>query len=341
MIQHDQLIGLCDEIAALVRLDLPLEEALRNRSHDLPARLGNRVRELVDRLESGQSLSEALQKEPNFPPVYAAVVEAGLESGNLAGALEQIAHNLRMLRDSRNFLQGAMLYPMFVFTVLLLLFSLVTHKLVPTFVDFYNSFSIELTCLHSLAFIQNCLGPIELLFVPLLWGMYGIWCFRSKRSVFLILRTPLLFFWLRTANRNLAQATFAQMTALLIRSGLPFPRALSLSFQSIGVSVSEPELEQQLHSLKQKNLTTNRLLYPLSNLVNWTLGISDQTILLSGLDQYAELHTFQAKNNLERLESWLPVMLLFLLGGIILAAYFLAIIFPYGYLLYQLSNYHV
>ncbi|MDR0610898.1 MAG: type II secretion system F family protein [Planctomycetaceae bacterium] len=342
MIQHDQLIGLCDEIAALVRLDLPLEEALRHRSHDLPARLGNRVRELADRLESGQSLSEALQKEPDFPPVYAAVVEAGLESGNLAGTLEQIAKNMRILRDSHNFLHGAMLYPMFVFTVLWFIFCIVSYQCLNVFISFYDSFSIELSYLNFLKLILNTLDQyyiFGLAIVPvLLWGVYGILCYRSKRSTLLTLSTSPLFFQLRNANRHLTQAAFAQIAALLIRSGVPLPRTLLLSFQTVGISVSESELEQQLHAIKNKNLNTNEFQYPLSYLVNWTLGIPDQTILLSGLEQYAELHTFQAKNNLERLEFWLPVLLLFLLGGAVLAVYFLSIVFPYGYLLYQLST---
>jgi type II secretory pathway component PulF len=341
MIQHDQLIGLCDEIAALVRLGLPLEDALRHRSHDLPVQLGNRVRELATRLESGQSLSEALQKEPDFPPVYAAVVEAGLESGNLSGTLEQIAKNMRILRDSRNFLQGAMLYPMFVFTVLWFIFCIVGYKCLIVFANFYDSFSFKLSYLNSLISILNTLNQcyiFGLAIVPvLLWVVYGVWCYRSKRSTLLTLSTSPLFFWLRNANRNLAQAAFAQIAALLIRSGVPLPRTLLLSFQAIGISVSESELERQLHAIKNKNLNTNEFRYPLTYLVNWTLGIPDKTILLSGLEQYAELHTFQAKTNLERLELWLPVLLMLLLGGAVLAVYFLSIIFPYGYLLYQLS----
>ncbi|MDR3198963.1 MAG: type II secretion system F family protein [Planctomycetaceae bacterium] len=345
MIQHDQLIGLCDEIAALVRLNLPLETALRYRSGDLPVRLGNRVRELADRLESGQLLSEALRKDPNFPPVYAAVIEAGLESGNLTGALEQIAQNLRILRDSRNFLQGAMLYPMFVFTVLWFLFSIVATKCLTVFIDFYHSFSFKLSYLETLALILNPLNQyridLGLLIVPvLLWGVFIFWCVRSKRSTLLTLRTPPLFFWLRNANRNLTQTAFAQIVTMLIRSGLPLPRTLLLAFQTVGISVSESELEQQLHSVKnrQPQPSSSKKLLPLNHLVNWIFSVSDQTVLLSGLDQYAELHKFQAENYLKRLEFWLPVLLLFLLGGIIFAAYFLAIIFPYGYLLYQLSG---
>ncbi|MDR1964473.1 MAG: type II secretion system F family protein [Planctomycetaceae bacterium] len=339
MIQHDQLIGLCDEIAALVRLDLPLEEALRHRSGDLPARLGNRIRELADRLESGQSLSKALQQDPNFPPVYAAVIEAGLESGNLTGTLEQIAQNLRVLRDSRNFLRGAMIYPMLVFSILWLVLSCVFFKITLVFLDFYEDFSFQLSYLESLSFLRNC--PVEyylagMVTVPvLLWVCYGFWRFRSGRSTLLTLRNPP--FWLRSANRSLTQATFAQIVALLIRSGLPLFRTLSLSFQTVGLSVSEAELERQFNAIKSRNHNTNPNQYPLNNLVNWTLGIPDRTILLSGLDQYAELHTVQAKNNLERFELWLPVLLMFLLGGAVFAAYFLAIIFPYGYLLYQLS----
>jgi type II secretory pathway component PulF len=344
MIQHDQLIGLCNEIAALVRLNLPLEKALRSRSGDLSVRLGNRVRELADRLESGQLLSEALRKDPDFPPVYAAVIEAGLESNNLTGALEYVSQNLRMLRDSRNFLQGAMLYPMFVFTILWLIFSLVVFKCLPVFIDFYNSFSIKLSYLETMMSLLNRLDQFSifgLIIVPiLLWGVYGVWCFRSKRSTLLTLRTPPLFFWLRSANRNLTQSTFAQIVAMLIRSGLPLPRTLTLGFQAVGISVPESELEQQLHAVqnRQPQPSGRKKLLPLNHLVNWIFGISDQTVLLSGLDQYAELHTFQAENYLKRLEFWLPVFLMFLLGGVVLAAYFLAIIFPYGYLLYQLVD---
>lgn len=341
MIQHDQLIGLCDEIAALVRLNLPIEQALRDRSGDLPARLGNRIRELADRLESGQSLSEALRKDADFPPVYAAVVEAGLESGNLTATLEQIAQNLRILRDSRNFLQGAMLYPIFVFTILWLIFWLVSFQCLRIFTNFYHDFSIKLSYLESL---MSFLGSLEKchifcsVIVPILiWVAYGIWCVRSQRSTFLTFRLPLLFFWLRTANRNLAQATFAQIVGLLIRSGLPLSRTLLLGFQTVGISVSESELESQLHAVKNRQPFSGQKQLPLNRLVNWIFGVSDRTILLSGLDQYAELHTFQAKNYLERLEFWLPVLLMFFLGGAILVAYFLAIIFPYGYLLYQLS----
>ncbi|MDR2116423.1 MAG: type II secretion system F family protein [Planctomycetaceae bacterium] len=343
MIQHDQLIGLCNEIAALVRLNLPLEKALRYRSEDLPVRLGNRVQELATRLESGRLLSEALREAPDFPPVYAAVVEAGLESGNLTGALEYITKNLQILRDSRNFLQGAMLYPMFVFTVLWLIFSFVTFKCTMVFIDFYNDFSFKLTYLETLSSILNywdyryCI--LDLLVVPVFfWGVYIFWCFRSKYSTLLTFRTPLLFFWLRTANRNLTRATFAQIVAMLIRSGLPLPRTLLLSFQAIGISVSESELEQRFHEVKNRQLSGEKKYLPLNHLVNWILGVTDQTVLLSGLDQYAELHTFQAENNLKRIEFWLPVLLLFLLGGLVMVAYFLAIIFPYGYLLYQLCE---
>jgi type II secretory pathway component PulF len=232
---------------------------------------------------------------------------------------------------------------MFVFTILWLIFWLVGFKCLSVFVNFYNDFSIKLSYLEPLLSVLNFLEEGYLfgsVIVPvLLWGVYGVWCFRSKRSIFLTFRTPLLFFWLRTANRNLTQATFAQIVALLIRSGLPLPRTLLLGFQMVGVSVSESELEQQLHSVKNRQPSNGKKRLPLNRLVNWIFGVSDQTVLLSGLDQYAELHTFQAKNYLERLEFWLPVLLMFLLGGAVLTAYFLAIVFPYGYLLYQLSSF--
>ncbi|MDR0869541.1 MAG: type II secretion system F family protein [Planctomycetaceae bacterium] len=143
MLPQDQLISLCDETAALVRVGVPLEPALRNRSTGLPNQLGSRIRELSEKLESGQSLSDALKNDPMFPLVYASVIESGLESGNLAGALELLAQNLRLLRDARRFVVGAMLYPLLVFSVAWLMLTVVWFKLGHVFADFFSGFFVH------------------------------------------------------------------------------------------------------------------------------------------------------------------------------------------------------
>lgn len=344
MIKQEQLIGLCDEIAALVRLDLPLEEALRTRSRDLPKHLGDRVGKLAERLDSGETLSNALENDKEFPPVYAAVVRAGLESGNLSGTLEQLAKSLQILRNSKDFLLGATLYPMFVFSVLWILLSWVLVGLGPVYADFFEDFSFTLPLIEHLRFCREhtaeFLGGMATVLL-LLWTSYGIWCYRSSRSTLLTFQPPRWFFWLRSANRDLACASFARIMILLLRSGLPLPKALDLAFHAVGDRLWTAENEKSLELLltnEDNDMFKRYAKSPITPLVRWMFGVSDQNLLISGLEQYADMGAYRAKSHLERLELWLPVLLMFLLGGAVFLAYFLTIIFPYGYLLYHLSN---
>ncbi len=315
MLKTDQLIGLCDEMAALVRLNIPLEEALRLRSRDLPAKLGNRVKELAEKLEAGQSLAETIKNDKSFPPAYAAVIEAGLESGNLAGTLELVAQNVRTLRDSRNFLIGATYYPMLVFSVLWVMLSGVLFLITPAFVDFYHDFSFSLPLLgpvlEKLALCREFpmeYGGVMLLVLILVWAIHAHWVYHSSRSVLLTFRPAPLFFWLRSANKNLAQATFAQVAALLVRSNLPLHRVLWLASRTVDDPAWNRESEIDFEKINWHTGNNSDKKSPLTPLMRWMAGIPDRDILLDGLTQYAEMSTFRAKSQLERLELWLPVL---------------------------------
>src|SRR5436309_2247221 len=98
----DHLIALNDEIAALARAGLPLERGLREVGRDLSGNLSAVMKRLSGRMEQGASLSEALATErDHFPPVYLAVVEAGLRAGRLPSALESLAGFVRNYAEAR------------------------------------------------------------------------------------------------------------------------------------------------------------------------------------------------------------------------------------------------
>src|SRR5689334_20098249 len=81
------LIALNDEIAALARAGLPLESGLRAVGRDIAGGLGAAMTGLAARMDRGASLAEALAAEGGtFPPIYRAVVEAGLRAGRLPTA---------------------------------------------------------------------------------------------------------------------------------------------------------------------------------------------------------------------------------------------------------------
>ncbi len=98
----EELVALTDEMAALVHAGVPLESGLSNVSADLGGRNGEVANDLAARLRAGESLSHVLESSPStFPPVFTAVVEAGLRSGRLSAALEGLAKSARRIADLR------------------------------------------------------------------------------------------------------------------------------------------------------------------------------------------------------------------------------------------------
>jgi general secretion pathway protein F len=88
----DQLTALNDEIAALVRSGVPLETNLAEIGEDLPGTLGKITMLLAQRASRGESLPQLIAEcSAQFPPVYRAVVEAGLRAGRLSAALESLS----------------------------------------------------------------------------------------------------------------------------------------------------------------------------------------------------------------------------------------------------------
>ena len=91
----DQLLALNDEIAALARAGVPLDQGLLHLGRDLPGRLGAISRQFGQRLEAGEPVLALLGDDGDLPPAYRAVVAAGIRTGRLSVALEGIATLLR------------------------------------------------------------------------------------------------------------------------------------------------------------------------------------------------------------------------------------------------------
>ena len=84
-------ITLNEEIAALARARLPLETHLRRFGAELPGQAGELADRIGRRLEAGETLAAAMEREcASLPPAYRAAILAGVQSGQLASALESL-----------------------------------------------------------------------------------------------------------------------------------------------------------------------------------------------------------------------------------------------------------
>src|SRR5947209_1505582 len=85
----EDLIALNEEIAAMARAGLPLDQGLAALAREMDrGRLRQVTAELAEDLRQGKTLPEALERQGNrVPPFYAALVTAGIRTGRIGEVL--------------------------------------------------------------------------------------------------------------------------------------------------------------------------------------------------------------------------------------------------------------
>lgn len=129
----DDFQFLNEQIAALTRGGVPLEEGLRQAAADVASRkLKRLLLDLAGDLARGVPLPKALEAlEGRFPTQYANVVKAGLQSGDLGGTLYGLAAHLRLTDSARRAMLELAAYPLAVLALALGVLSLLLRVLVP------------------------------------------------------------------------------------------------------------------------------------------------------------------------------------------------------------------
>src|SRR5438552_1367245 len=109
----EDLITLIDEIAAMARAGLPLDQGLAALPKEMGrGRLQQVTAALAADLRAGHTLPEALSRQGRrMPPFYAGLVEAGVRTGRVPDVLATLTDYARTLAQLRATVLDAALYP--------------------------------------------------------------------------------------------------------------------------------------------------------------------------------------------------------------------------------------
>lgn len=342
----EQLIALNDEIAALVRAGVPLESGLGHLGADLPGRLGRITSTLAERMQRGESLPEILRRDTrSFPPVYRAVVEAGIRTGRLAAALESVAGSARRLAETRRLVLSAMLYPLLVFLVAWCLFLVLVAQIAPRMAVSHAAFSspaaVPMRLLADWGQSVVYWGPAVPAIVVALAALGWFWSGRG--ALVESAKADLLFGWLPwvgTMLRSLRIAAFAELLAMLVDNDVPLSEGLALAAQATGdrrtcrAMARMTEVVRQGRTLDQYR--AGKRDFP--PLLVWLMVIGQQRSgLVPALRHAAEIYHRRAHRQAEAARVFLPVLLTAAIGGSVTLAYALVVFLPWVALLRALS----
>jgi type II secretory pathway component PulF len=134
MAGSDQLI-FTKQFAAMVRSNLPLVQALESLSRDSPKRSFRLIlQDVLEQVRCGRDFHRALAEYPKtFNGTYIGVVRAGMHSGQLGIALQQISEYLDSHDKILKKVKGALIYPAVLFVSFLMTFHAMIFGILPRF----------------------------------------------------------------------------------------------------------------------------------------------------------------------------------------------------------------
>jgi len=319
----EDLIALNDEMAALVRAGIPLEQGLTALGGDLPRRPARLVEQLSARMDAGENLSQILADDQRFPPVWRAVVQAGLRSGRLATALESLSETARRIAEMRKLVGAGLVYPLIVLVLAYALFVFLIVGLAPL------AFRVDLDMTRSSDWLLaglNRIGqtarwwaipvPLAAAFALLLWWRrlgYALW---SGRSV--LRRRGWRGPGIRRAIYNGRMASFAEVLAMLIRQQVSLHESLALAAQTSGDRALVDAANQLAKRLERGELPSRREDLPqgFPPLVGWLLlSSSPQGDLGGALHRSAEVYRQRAARAAAWSAVYMPLLLTVFVGG--------------------------
>ena len=186
---------------------------------------------ILENIESGLSLAEALEQEEVFTDLFTAVVQAGEQSGSLTEVLGRLKKYYSSRDQLKKEIKKACFYPLTVMFTVFLAASFIFRFILPVFIDLFSEFEGELPLLTRI-FLKLSLIFNNYFFLILIFTIFIIltliYLYKSSKSndlkSKLFLKTPLI----SVLYRDLILTQIAVYLSLLLKSGLKLMTALEL-----------------------------------------------------------------------------------------------------------------
>ncbi|QDU29853.1 Putative type II secretion system protein F [Anatilimnocola aggregata] len=339
----DQLVALCDEIAALARAGVPLDHGLTALGHDLPGRLGRVAREMGSELAAGTPLDHVVARaDGQFPPGFQAMLQAGIRAGNLPGILQGIAQLARRTGELRKQLFLAAINPLAVAVITYLLFLFWLDKLAPVYLLMCADWDMNtgpaeaiVTALQQWQWLWGPLIPVlGAVLVYLTWRGAGT---SSGDWSLLDCFTFGIVGGIGRMRRAGQYASLCEQLAILLEHGLP----LAESLQLISATIRSQPLAQATRQFAEQLARgeTVRPPQPFPPLVACMLfDHYSQRELIVNLRQLAANYYDEVRRRSAWLTTWVPAILSLCIGGVLVLFHGLITLGPWLLLMKHMGD---
>lgn len=312
------------QMSLMLRSGMPLldasrllhENAERRNLHEAWYRISEDILE-------GASMAEAMQAQPQFPPVAVYLTRVGEQSGELDTALRRSAEIVRSRRQLKNRVMTALAYPLAVFLAGIGVTLFMVFGVIPEIKKFLDTLGKELPAMTQLLVDVTTyaneniytigavsLGLVITVIAAMLWEPSHYWIDRF------VLKVPVLGAVFRTG----ASAAFTRNLQTLILSGV----SLLDGLRSVEDLIGNRRLSEQLGESRQMVVDGSSLSDAIRSKADFTailpriLAIGESSGRLDEvLGEAAEYYEEQLEAKIARLAALVEPIMLIVVGGIV------------------------
>lgn len=191
------------------------------------------IEELEGEIRKGKPLSEACSHYPDvFAKLFVSMVRAGEESGKLSESLQIVANQMDNTYKLKKKVQGAMIYPGIIFSVMIVIGVLMLIFVVPSITETFTSLNIELPFLTKLlidasSFLTNNIALVLGMVVGIVVAVYSFLRSKPGKRLFdyVILRLPVI----GELTKEINSARMTRTISSLLSSGVSYAEAISIT----------------------------------------------------------------------------------------------------------------
>ncbi|MES2218518.1 MAG: type II secretion system F family protein [Pseudomonadota bacterium] len=324
-ISQDEMSVFARQMYTLVKTGVPLGSALKNLAANMKnPTMRNTLYGIVEHLESGQDLANAMQSYSVFPPIVVSMVRVGQSSGNLAEAFLRINQYIEQEGSALKKLRTAMRYPAFVLVSVFTAMIVINIFVIPAFSNVFSQAKIELPLITRLFiglsnFFVHYWILLSIAVVAL--GLAFFYYINTPQGRLkwdkLLLHIPIIGLMLQ----RIVLLRFAQSFAITINSGIPLIEGIELIAQSVNNTYASERILLMRGAIERGNnlaqaAAITELFTPLELQV---LSVSEQTGELGEmLEQIAIYYRREVDYDLKRLSDIVEPLLILALAGFIL-----------------------
>jgi type IV pilus assembly protein PilC len=324
-ISSKQLCTFTRQLSTLQDAGLPILRSLKILEGQCkPGVLKNALQDIVEDIESGSTLSEAMVKHPKaFDRLYVNMVKAGEAGGALEAILQRLADFKEKAQSLKRRIQSAMVYPIVVIFVALGIVGFILYWIVPKFQAIFDDFNLPLPMMTQWLIKASQVVVKRwwiVIITPIIFWIILKLLYRLKTGAYILDRILLLIPVMGDIANKSTVARTTRTLGTLVQSGVPILESIHIVRDTAGNAVFERAFNRIYDSIREgetiaQPLRESRIV---DDIVVNMIDVGEETGELDTmLNKIADNYDEEVEALVESLVSLLEPIMIVVLGGII------------------------